>query len=69
MCKCRFEAMEKIRENMLPEAESISLDHVEMLSGRTYDTASVRMPGQKKEKKINVLHQFCPFCGEKYPDA
>jgi hypothetical protein len=32
---------------------------------RTYSRAVISLRGQKKKESVNILHSFCPFCGEK----
>jgi hypothetical protein len=34
---------------------------------RTSSIVECTLEGQKKPYEQNILHTFCPFCGEKYP--
>ena len=35
---------------------------------RTSSVLECTLEGQKKPYEQNVIHAFCPFCGEEYPD-
>lgn len=67
MCDCQNRMIEKFKE-MYPEATSI-VGQYEILSGRAYSTVKVKLPNQKKEKEVLLLHSHCPTCGEKYPST
>lgn len=34
---------------------------------QTTSEMELEIPGQKKKIIQNLLHTYCPFCGEKYP--
>jgi hypothetical protein len=68
MCNCIKEVEQKMKEINYPDAESVSFDNIELFSGRIYSTISIKRPGKKKLERVNIIHSFCPICGEKYPE-
>ena len=66
MCDCWRDIKEGLKEKHFPDAESISNMNLEYLSGRTFSTYEVKLPGKKKPKTVPVLHSYCPHCGKKY---
>ncbi|MDF2841672.1 MAG: hypothetical protein K0R00_98 [Herbinix sp.] len=85
MCNCVKEAEDKYKEFYLkqhpesaPESVNVYCDCIALIFGKnggtrfsipfsvTDTTKSARRP---KVKKINVLPQYCPFCGEKREES
>ena len=66
-CGCIDRIQDEMRERYYPDAEYIFIDR-EMLSGKTYSTLTVRLPGKKKEKEVSIFHTFCPWCGVRYSE-
>ena len=66
MCNCNKEMCDKIKAKLYPEAEHVSDQSRELLSGRTYSEFEITLPERKKPEIINVLHSYCPHCGERY---
>lgn len=66
MCKCITKVPEKLKETVYPDTESVYLKDFEMMTGRFYATAVVKLKVQKKPINVPILASFCPFCGERY---
>jgi hypothetical protein len=66
MCNCKKEICDRIRNNIHPDADFVSYTDSEILSGKTFSHIEVTLPGKKKPITVNVLHSFCPHCGEPY---
>lgn len=64
-CDCVSLVEEKIEEKL---GVKCSADNLEILSGRTFSNFSYEETcgKRKREKKIPVLHSYCPFCGKPY---
>ena len=67
MCNCINEVKQMMKETF-PNAESISFENVEMLSGRIFSTLEIKLPNKKKPQKQLLLHSICPMCGKAYED-
>lgn len=65
MCNCIQTVKEKMKE-FHPDAESISFENQELLSGRLFSTLEIMIPGKKKPQKELLLHSYCPICGKPY---
>ena len=70
MCNCKKELEEKIKEKHGTDG-SIS---IELFSGKTYsdlwydEEYKYRGKAKTRRKSLSIIHSYCPFCGEKYPD-
>ena len=66
MCDCLQKMNDKIKDKLHPNAEHISVNNLEYMSGKLFSTFEVSLPDKKKPIKVNVLYSNCPFCGEPY---
>jgi len=78
MCDCiekiekRLDERCKAQEFRKPY-ESVEIEQAFVLDGtvmttKTYSKAIITLTGQKKKIETNIMHSFCPFCGEKIAD-
>ena len=68
MCKCIEQTVEQLKVVMYPDAENISFANQELISGKLFSSVEAQLPGKKKPQIVQLLHSYCPMCGEKYPD-
>ena len=66
MCNCNQEMRDKIKAKLYPDAELVSDQSRELLSGKTFSKFEITIKGRKKPETINILHSYCPHCGERY---
>lgn len=66
MCNCIEERATQLKEKFYPNAESVSLQNVELLSGKLFSEIEIKLPNVKKPKTVNLLYAYCPFCGKPY---
>lgn len=64
MCEC----IEKVNEQIVQKRHSRLLTTVNLSTGVSHvQLATEPVPGYKKQK-FYLQPNYCPFCGEKYPD-
>jgi len=72
MCKCIDEVEERFKKHYnADEANVLSAHMYTKDSGiqlQTVSTISIKIAGEKKVKKVDATHSYCPFCGEKYKE-
>lgn len=79
MCKCIKELEKKmVGREVGSGTKKRKVLSASMISGglifgaspafRTSSIVECTLEGQKKPYEQNVLHAYCPFCGEKYPE-
>ena len=66
MCNCAYDRTEQLKNKFYPDAESASIQNIDLFSGKLFSEVEIKLPKQKKPKKINFLYSHCPFCGELY---
>lgn len=68
-CNCRENIEARLANEKGFREPSINY---EVLSGKTFTEITYKerdKRGKDKTKKLMVLHTYCPFCGEKYPEV
>ena len=75
MCDCIKRIEEKLHGQLKGQEFKKPFESVEVEQGffikdnimqtRTYSRAIITLTGQKKKLDTNIVHTFCPFCGEK----
>lgn len=65
MCDCAKKTIEVLKEKF-PKAEEIYIQNQELISQRIFSVVKVKYPNKKKEDTLNLVHGYCPTCGEKY---
>ena len=75
MCDCITRIEEKLTEKCKEKRFNKPFEKVDLetslviignkLEARTFCRAFITLTGQKKVVETNVLHSYCPFCGEK----
>lgn len=63
MCNCIERVSDGVKKAYAAESITVPL---EVLSGRTYTCCEVYMNDKAKPIMSNLMHSYCPFCGEKY---
>ncbi|WP_421977869.1 hypothetical protein [Roseivirga seohaensis] len=60
--------MEKqpIKGQVIVKASLATVWSMNFPTERTSTTATLEFEGKAKDRKIEVSHTYCPFCGEKY---
>ena len=66
MCDCQKTILARL-QGFYPNARITNINQ-EYLSGKTFELFEVETPQGKRTKrdKVNLLHSYCPHCGEKY---
>lgn len=65
MCNCMREIEKRLEEHEDIEYAKTPID---LKSGRPYLKVKVRKKGEKRKRKMKLLLNRCPFCGEPYPE-
>lgn len=68
MCNCVNETVAKFKE-MYPDAERVSYQNIELMSGKVYSTIELKLKDKKKPIEKMLLHSYCPTCGKKYEEG
>lgn len=72
MCNCTTEIPQKFIEKqpipnqVITKASLATVFNLSLGTERTSTTATLEFEGKAKDRKIEISHTYCPFCGEKY---
>lgn len=67
MCGCISRAEKAVKEHYKVERAEFLCQSL-VPGNRLFSEVAVYAPDKKKAQLIDIQYNFCPICGEKYPD-